>query len=123
MFEQKRLTAFVTATVLLIGVASSWAGLQDPTRPLGYVATHKPLSQRLTLGSVLLGNNRKVAVINGKWVRERETIPGTNGIAVHSILPGEVVLQQAGKTWRLRMNQAGKLYKRPVAAHGQKVDK
>lgn|GEM_PF-571655 len=121
MFRQKQRWAFI-AVLFLNGAPCGWAELKDPTRPLGYVAAEKSSSQRLRLNSVLLGNNRKVAVINGQWVRERETIRGTNGIAVNRILPGEVVLQQAGGTWRLKLNETGKLRKRPVAAHGQKVN-
>lgn len=61
--------------VLVFLVASSCASaLNDPTRPSAY----RPVegAQTLTLESVLVGNDRKIAVINGSVVTEGERVKG-----------------------------------------------
>ncbi|MEH6557951.1 MAG: hypothetical protein V7459_01215 [Oceanicoccus sp.] len=62
-------------TVLVFVVASSCASaLNDPTRPSTYHPTAG--AQTLTLESVLIGSDRKIAVINGSVVTEGERVKG-----------------------------------------------
>jgi len=80
---------------------------RDPTRPLGYSVVGKGSGKanavELRLSSVLISAQRKLAIINGQSLREGQTIPGSNGITLASIKPWGVVLQQAGRTWELRL--------------------
>lgn len=99
-------------SLVLSGLVASQASLAeallDPTRPLGYVAAKKSTAKSLRLNSVLISDVRKVAVINGRRVKEQETIKGTDGVMVAKILPHEVVVKQGNKTWRLNLgNKVG----------------
>ncbi|NIB44385.1 general secretion pathway protein GspB [Pseudomaricurvus alkylphenolicus] len=75
--------------------------MRDPTRPLKYSA---PISsqqqQALKLHSVLISSQRKLAVINGKTVRENQWVDGAR---VVSILPGKVLLSVRGRQQELRL--------------------
>lgn len=79
---------------------------RDPTRPLGYSAVGKGTGTKaatLRLSSVLISAQRKLAIINGHSLREGQSIPGSHGVTLASIKPQGVVLQQAGRTWELRL--------------------
>jgi MSHA biogenesis protein MshK len=77
--------------------------LRDPTQPLGYRTTrNNPLT--LNLNSILISEERKLAVINGEQLRENETIPGAGGTVLRRIEAGSVVVQQGDKSWRLRLS-------------------
>jgi MSHA biogenesis protein MshK len=79
---------------------------RDPTRPLGYSAVGKVNGAKATtlrLSSVLISAQRKLAIINGHSLREGQSIPDSNGVILASIKPQGVVLQQAGRTWELRL--------------------
>lgn len=79
--------------------------VRDPTRPLGARTTVGETTgeQRLVLNSVLISAQRKVAIINGVALREGQWVPGANGVKVLRISPQAVVVQQASKTWSLRL--------------------
>lgn len=84
------------------------AETQDPTRPLGF---HNHTSvvlggERTTieLNSILISQDRRIAIINGQPLRESETIKGV-GAQVKKIDADAVTLQQGSKVWRLPLNQ------------------
>jgi MSHA biogenesis protein MshK len=77
--------------------------LRDPTQPLGYrAAASQPV--RLNLNSILISEERKLAIINGQQLRENDTIPGSGGTVLRRIEAGSVVVQQGDKSWRLRLS-------------------
>lgn len=86
-----------------------WGGaqaeeLRDPTRPLDYNPGRT--SVELELNSILVGGERRLAVINGQQLRESELVANSGGIRLRRIEARAVVLEQDGKTWRLSL--AGK---------------
>lgn len=97
--------------VLLLG-ASAWANetsvpdVRDPTTPLGHIATSasKSAAQQFALNSILISPQRKLAIINGKTLREGQTVPGSGNVKVQRISAQSVVLQQADQTWVLRLS-------------------
>lgn len=80
----------ILSAVLMIAtqVFCAEADFGDPTRPLGY--TVKPeANSTLRLDSVLISDQRKVAVINGKPIAENQWIQGRQ---VKEIKKHQVVL-------------------------------
>ena len=86
--------------VLLFGHVA--AAMTDPTRPSGYVAA-KASSGKLVLESVLVSEQRTVAVINGKPLSVGEKIESAK---VLTIAKDQVRLQRAGKIIVLKTKQA-----------------
>ena len=81
--------------LLLLG-SHSW-GLQDPTQPASFTpAASSDIT--LTLESVLLGPQRKVAVINGKIVAEGDSVAGAKVITIGK---NSVRLRHRGQTVEL----------------------
>ena len=79
--------------------------VRDPTSPLGRQgATLATEAKPLVLNSVLISSQRKIAVINGKMLREGQVLPGTDGIKLQKILAQAVVLQDGNKTWTLTLS-------------------
>ena len=69
--------------------------LRDPTRPLGFVANAGADGDKSWhLDSVLISSNRKVAVINGRSVKEQSW---SNGAQVTRIQTGKVTLLVNGE--------------------------
>jgi MSHA biogenesis protein MshK len=63
------------------------AALSDPTRPSGYAAPSdvaEKSDEALKLESVLIGRDRRVAVINGKTCRVGDNINGARLVAIHA---------------------------------------
>jgi len=92
--------------LLLIGFTTfvrAEPALQDPTKPLSYSAAKEAAEMKLVLNSVLMSPQRKIAVINGQGLVEQDTIKGSGGVILERILPHEVVLEKAGKRWRIRL--------------------
>jgi MSHA biogenesis protein MshK len=52
----------------------------------------------------LISPRRKLAIINGSTLREGQVVPGSADVRVQRILAQAVVLQQADKTWVLRLS-------------------
>lgn len=54
--------------------------LRDPTRPLRFVQTVNSDGQeiKLELNSILVGPNRKIAIINGQSLVQGQKLKGTN---------------------------------------------
>lgn len=98
---------------LLVVALPTWAedagantGVRDPTTPLGH--SNAPASdgqmRALELHSVLISQQRKLAIINGNSVREGQQIPGAVGVKVQRILPQKVLVQQGDKTWAINLS-------------------
>lgn len=79
--------------------------VRDPTAPLNYggVGTAQK-SDQFALSSILISPQRKVAIVNGSALREGQMVPGSNDVRVQRISTQAVVLQQADKTWVLRLS-------------------
>ena len=78
----------VLPMLLLVGLslAADVFALTDPTRPSGgFVAPAERAKNAspLRLESVLIGANRRVAVINGKTCRVGERVDGATVVAIH----------------------------------------
>ena len=73
---------FKMACVLMILLCgSSFADeLRDPTRPLRFVQAVNSNGQeiKLELNSILVGPNRKIAIINGQSLVQGQKLKGTN---------------------------------------------
>ncbi|MGH1371214.1 MAG: hypothetical protein ACRBBW_04205 [Cellvibrionaceae bacterium] len=69
--------------------------MRDPTRPLSYVSPAKVKAKsHWRLDSVLISSQRKLAVINGEFVREQGWIKGAQ---VTQIENGRVTIMVKGK--------------------------
>ncbi len=106
--------AIVTSLFVMLLCSSVWASaplessvrdVRDPTTPLGYSPMGTQAGEKqFALNSILVSERRKLATINGKALREGEIIPGSAGVKVQRIFRQAVVLQQADKTWVLRLS-------------------
>jgi len=90
------------------GVGYTQTPAPDPTRPLGYEqtageSTNNAGETSIRLNSILFGNERKIAIINGQQLREGDIIKGI-GARVKKIEPDAVTLQQSKKIWRVPLN-------------------
>ena len=77
--------------------------LQDPTRPNGFRAPQaEPAQQRsFDLASIIIGADRKIAVINGQVRREGQTF---EGVRLRRIYPDRVELVDQGRVRILRLD-------------------
>lgn len=95
----------ITTASICLAQESVANDVRDPTTPLGpAISSSAEGATAWVLNSVLAGAKRKLAVINGKTLREGETIPESNAIKVQRILPQSVILQQGEKTWVLNIS-------------------
>ncbi len=78
--------------------------LRDPTRPLMQMAEEKN-APSLHLHSILIGDTRRGAIINGRFVKENDRI---HGVEVMNILPGKVVVRQNGMKKSLILHRSVK---------------
>ncbi|MCG7201399.1 hypothetical protein MD273_16805 [Marinobacter pelagius] len=90
-----RLAGSVIAIITLLG-SMPVVALQDPTRPPGlHDAAVRSLPLRsLSLDSIVYGEDRKVAVIEGEALREGQ---GANGIRVRKIHQDRVEVLDRGR--------------------------
>ncbi len=88
-------------TVLSL-VASHALALQDPTRPDGFGASPQAQSpqKEYTLASIFIGNDRRVAVIDGMARKEGHAF---EGVRVRRIYPDRVELVDQGRVRVLRL--------------------
>lgn len=90
-----RATIFFFLTVL---VTSAYAELKDPTRPASYVAelqgTAKKIKAGVQVSSIIIGKERRIAVIDGQAVQKGDDI---HGMKVLAIKPSEVLLKSNNK--------------------------
>ncbi len=91
---------FVIALALMPAVASA---LQDPTRPNGFRAPQaQPVQQRsFDLASIIIGTDRKIAVIDGQARQEGQTF---EGVRLRRIYPDRVELVDQGRVRILRLD-------------------
>ena len=100
------LPVFALAAVLS-GVAAGQVAdsgaevLRDPTRPL-HRAPQGTAAPVLRLHSILIGDKRRAAIINGEYLSERDT---HRGVTVIRILPGKVIVRQNGVERTLLLSQ------------------
>ncbi|MDR9424120.1 MAG: hypothetical protein RI567_02415 [Marinobacter sp.] len=90
----KRCVSSLLAAALMTS-ASAWA-LQDPTRPPDARAPDKQTApvRNLELGSILLGSERRIAIIEGVALQEGES---HNGILVQRIYRDKVEIMDQGR--------------------------
>lgn len=95
MFERLLLMAF------MIGVAGAARGLEDPTRPPEKRAPASAVSvaaPRLT--SILVGPDRRLAMINNRIMVEGERV---GGVVLEKIDADAVVVRTGGRRMRLSL--------------------
>ncbi|MCD9460825.1 general secretion pathway protein GspB [Marinibactrum halimedae] len=76
--------------------------LSDPTRPIYFRPSVSSISQSLRLSSVVFRDNKRTAIINGKRVKEGDSIVG--GGVVSRIRERSVLIRKNGKTHTLYLN-------------------
>lgn len=110
MFNYGLAFLLVVSSAPLLAQSAETLDLRDPTTPLQYSPETGVVNtdSGLELQSVLVSNQRKVAVINGSALREGQQLPGGGGVKVRHILPHKVVLQQGEKIWALNLAPAVK---------------
>ncbi|SOB76724.1 MSHA biogenesis protein MshK [Marinobacter sp. LV10R510-11A] len=89
--------------IIMLAVAASNAlALQDPTRPDGFGATQQAQvpQKEFTLASIFIGNDRRVAVIDGVARQEGQAF---EGVRIKRIHPGRVELVDQGRVRVLRL--------------------
>jgi MSHA biogenesis protein MshK len=71
---------------MLVLASSSALALQDPTRPDGFGAIQQApvLQKEFTLASIFIGNDRRVAVIDGEARTEGQAFQGVRVRRIHS---------------------------------------
>lgn len=99
----------IVVILSLLVSLSVCAEIADPTRPLGASgavvgAGAGDAQSGITLTSVLISGERKVAIINGQLLQELQTVKGV-GAVVKRIDADGVTLQQGNKTWRVALNK------------------
>jgi MSHA biogenesis protein MshK len=77
--------------------------LQDPTRPNGFRAPQAESAQQRSfdLASIIIGADRKIAVINGQARRVGQTF---EGVRLRQIYPDRVELVDQGRVRILRLD-------------------
>lgn len=93
---------WMSVVVMLWSPAGAHA-LQDPTRPNGFQAPEAaPAQQRsFDLASIIIGADRKVAVIDGQARREGQTF---EGVRLRRIYPDRVELVDQGRVRILKLD-------------------
>lgn len=79
------------SAVVAAGAAASVQVLRDPTRPLpAQQLPAQAAAAPLQLHAILIGAGRRAAVIDGRYLRERDV---HGGVQVMRILPGRVIVR------------------------------
>ena len=80
----------------LAGLSLSAQALEDPTRPSGalFITEAGIENNGLQLTSTLVSEGRRIAIINGKTVRQGDTV---GSATVLKIQPTEVIVLQGGE--------------------------
>lgn len=107
MFKLSKIFSF--SLLLLAASAQAQESVTDPTKPLGFSGGvgggAGNAQETIQLTSILIAEDRKVAIINGQSLRENQTLKGV-GAVVKKIDADAVTLQQNGKVWRVALNTA-----------------
>jgi hypothetical protein len=102
-FSESLVTAALGLTLLAGQLLAGETALTDPTRPWntdGRQSGQTQSSGSYTLSSTLVSNQRRVAVINGHYVSEGETI---GDFTVVEIRKNDVVLQSPQRLITLKL--------------------
>lgn len=94
-------------------VAGPVLALEDPTRPSGFNAptAEAPKPQaNFSLDSIMIGDGKRLAVINGQMVREGQSLEQAR---VVKVTPDRVVLSVNGQQRVLRWNTAPQVRTNP----------
>jgi len=98
---------------LLISMVSAHAELNDPTRPVNYVqdasGKNGNAKSRMQVSSIIIGKERRVAIIDGQSVQKGDDI---HGMTVLAIRPSEVLLKSNNK--ELQVSLLPEKVKEPV---------
>jgi MSHA biogenesis protein MshK len=91
-------------SMVTLPVFSDEEKLRDPTMPIGVqsVSHSNSVAARLQLNSILISNQRRIAVINGQSLRQGEEIKGS-GFRVLSIKTNSVTVQSNNSTRELSL--------------------
>ncbi len=91
----------VLLIMLMLAVADAFA-LEDPTRPNGFSASapQSEPAREFSLASIFIGNNRRLAVIDGETRREGQAF---EGVRIRRIYPDRVELVDQGRLRVLRL--------------------
>lgn len=94
------------ALFIIVLMQSVWVhALQDPTKPLSYKSMVLTATS-YNLQSILMGRERKLAVINGQRMHENQVINNSGGVEVIKIESYRVLLQQGEKRWALTLRES-----------------
>jgi len=95
VFIKRCVSSLLAVALMMTSGASAWA-LQDPTRPPDARAPDKQTApvRNLELGSILLGSERRIAIIEGVAMQEGES---HNGIQVQRIYRDRVEIMDQGR--------------------------
>lgn len=101
-----RKSLLLLVMLVSVGFNAGAAGLKDPTRPAYYSAGDSSFIQQLKQGyklsSVIVGDKRKTAVINGQRVKEGERV---GNALVRGIEPAGVSLEVQGTRFRIALSE------------------
>lgn len=96
------MTRYLTALLLTLLMAHNAAALNDPTRPTDpalYFGSGN--ASGWALQSILFSDNRRIAIINGKRVKEGDRIGSARVTRIHN---SQVVLKTGDRTLKLRLH-------------------
>lgn len=97
------LCLLVVLVVLASVSLANAAPLHDPTLPLDQRGKTAVVVDSWKLHSILFSKQRKLAIINGKAVRENQSV---NGALVREIHADHVRLEKDGRRWQLYLHSA-----------------
>lgn len=96
------MNSFFIAVLLLMPINQSWA-FDDPTRPGDFRPSATRSLKGMQLESILIGAQRKVAVINGKSYQSGDIISGAKLVSIET---HQVIMRKGSKTIRLKLFNA-----------------
>ena len=91
---------FLSLSLFLVPISIA---LTDPTTPLDF--ERKKSESTYILQTILIGEKRKLAVINGQRLQEQEIIISSGGVKVISISHHRVELEKNGNRWTLNLRK------------------
>jgi MSHA biogenesis protein MshK len=98
---------YLSALFLYCLASFAQAQVTDPTKPLNFSGAvgveGAAVQDTIRLTSILISSDRKVAIINGQVLQEKQTLKGV-GAQLKTIEADAVTLQQNGKVWRVPLN-------------------
>lgn len=76
-------TLGISLLIAALVCPSAQAKLKDPTRPPFFApVTKTKVTEKLTLGSILVSPSREIALINGRWLKVGDKIGGNKVIDI-----------------------------------------